>query len=219
MARRGTSPCAHATAGPPAAGRKGSDTFLRAPVAVWRWRTLVASAFALGLAVLGGCVSEADQPLVEGAGPHHDARLSGSWRAADDGASVWFHLGPAGEGGRAVIVERAAGGEPRVSDYTLKTSCFDGHCYASVAWPERAPTGYVLLRYRLEGEAHLVLEPMDNDHLRQAIDSGALAGTFDHDGLAPSGRISAGREALRVYVAAQGDALFGGEELVLTKVE
>ena len=182
---------------------------------------------ALGALALwvAACVPEFRNPIV--GGERSDPALIGSWRAAAEGDedAMRVEISEHAEGLRVAVRGEAADParpEEMVFVGPSAQSAEYGYLNLKFVSPEApADMGHLVFRYARDGDGFKIWA-LDPERLKQAVESGAIAGSASGAGSDTSVKIVASSpEALAFLESAEGRTAFlneAGDILVLTRI-
>jgi hypothetical protein len=183
----------------------------------WSFRAM------LGLGVilmLAACVPYSQAPLSDPRQAVVDAALIGTWRGGDPDERIYVHIGVVdAHRVRILTVEHNHSGELNVDEYSAHSSHSDGRSYLNIVEQGAAtkPPGFILVRYRVDGNNVLKVAMPKIDGIKAAIKSGALAGRVE-EGVLGDAIITAAPADTAAYLNDHQAELFG-DEVTLNRLD
>lgn len=167
--------------------------------------------FAIGFALISGCVPYSEHPLSAPGQEDLDNRLYGTWYTKDDKETVFCHFGFKTKSGLLdiMMVDLNANGEVEYAEFNGHSTVIDGASYLNLkeVKAEEGSEGYVIVKYTFD-EKGLAICIIDSDVVEKAIAAGEIKGEIKKERSSYSVKLKDEPEKLRAFVQKRDKELF-----------
>ncbi len=160
---------------------------------------------------LTGCITTSAKPLSAVGAEPLDLALVGSWRGIIANEPVYFHIGKESEQQlRMVFISVTKEHKLDKDEYVGHNTTLDGKHYLNILAPDskQPTTSYIFVSYTRDAK-HLTLRIADSEVLKNAIQSGQLAGKIEPGERFAGALITEDAAKLRRYMSEHAAHVFG----------